>query len=321
MTRRAGQIFALLSLLVLLGVVVAYQFFDQQKLRGDVLTGGYEGTVVCGNGMIESDEQCDDGNVLSGDGCSEICMLEEAQTEIPDTEPDTETPDTETPDGETPDTQTPDAETPDSEVPDTETPDAVTPDTETPDTEIPDTEIPDTEIPDIQPSDPEVPDTEVTEVESDLPPISLEENVPVSSTLENGLLVNRYFTVYGQRTVLDGLQLPQYVPSFRTKVQWISDESNPVAIEIEDPNAARTAFMAPSQETELRFTLEVGPVGSFTPVAQYVFSVVSPLVLTADANRDGIYDFTDLLDLLQNWQSYGSQATQVLAVILSRYQE
>jgi hypothetical protein len=104
-------------------------------------------------------------------------------------------------------------------------------------------------------------------------------------------------------------------------VRWVSDLTNPSTLEIEDVNAARTAFTAPAQEAELKFTLEAGPNDAFAPVAQYIFTVVSPLVLTADANRDGIYDFNDLLDLLQNWQNYGSQATQVLSVILSRYQE
>lgn len=30
----------------------------------------------CGNGTEESDEQCDDGNVTSGDGCNNACQLE-----------------------------------------------------------------------------------------------------------------------------------------------------------------------------------------------------------------------------------------------------
>ena len=34
----------------------------------------------------------------------------------------------------------------------------------------------------------------------------------------------------------------------------------------------------------------------------------------------GKYDFNDLLNLLQNWDSYGDKATTILAVILSRYQ-
>jgi cysteine-rich repeat protein len=31
----------------------------------------------CGNGTIEDGEQCDDGDALSGDGCSSDCQLEE----------------------------------------------------------------------------------------------------------------------------------------------------------------------------------------------------------------------------------------------------
>jgi cysteine-rich repeat protein len=33
-------------------------------------------TSICGNGKIESDEECDDGNILSGDGCSSACTLD-----------------------------------------------------------------------------------------------------------------------------------------------------------------------------------------------------------------------------------------------------
>jgi cysteine-rich repeat protein len=32
--------------------------------------------VICGNGKVEVSEGCDDGNVSSGDGCSEICSVE-----------------------------------------------------------------------------------------------------------------------------------------------------------------------------------------------------------------------------------------------------
>ena len=31
---------------------------------------------VCGNGTVESGEQCDDGNTVSGDGCSSTCQNE-----------------------------------------------------------------------------------------------------------------------------------------------------------------------------------------------------------------------------------------------------
>lgn len=34
------------------------------------------GDLGCGNGVQEGDEQCDDGNVISGDGCSSTCLDE-----------------------------------------------------------------------------------------------------------------------------------------------------------------------------------------------------------------------------------------------------
>jgi len=37
---------------------------------------------ICGNGVIEAGEECDDGNTVSGDGCSATC-----QTEVPGEEP------------------------------------------------------------------------------------------------------------------------------------------------------------------------------------------------------------------------------------------
>ena len=46
----------------------------------NLYTGGKGSVVfdvdVCGNGVVGTDEQCDDGNVLSSDGCSSTCRLE-----------------------------------------------------------------------------------------------------------------------------------------------------------------------------------------------------------------------------------------------------
>lgn len=39
-------------------------------------SGGGITPVGCGNGIVEPPEQCDDGNTVSGDGCSSFCMLE-----------------------------------------------------------------------------------------------------------------------------------------------------------------------------------------------------------------------------------------------------
>jgi fibro-slime domain-containing protein len=33
-------------------------------------------TQICGDGILQSPEQCDDGNTISGDGCSSTCMVE-----------------------------------------------------------------------------------------------------------------------------------------------------------------------------------------------------------------------------------------------------
>lgn len=32
--------------------------------------------ALCGNGMVDEDEVCDDGNDVNGDGCSEQCTIE-----------------------------------------------------------------------------------------------------------------------------------------------------------------------------------------------------------------------------------------------------
>ena len=37
---------------------------------------------VCGNGLLETGEECDDGNLINDDGCSAQCEIEENETEI-----------------------------------------------------------------------------------------------------------------------------------------------------------------------------------------------------------------------------------------------
>jgi cysteine-rich repeat protein len=54
--------------------------------NGTAVIPGYtfRGTILstCGNGIIESTENCDDGNTASGDGCSSICHIEgQSETE------------------------------------------------------------------------------------------------------------------------------------------------------------------------------------------------------------------------------------------------
>ncbi|MBP7061910.1 DUF4215 domain-containing protein [Patescibacteria group bacterium] len=31
---------------------------------------------VCGNGVPEANEQCDDGNLIDGDGCGSVCTID-----------------------------------------------------------------------------------------------------------------------------------------------------------------------------------------------------------------------------------------------------
>lgn len=53
---------------------------------------GAQTSAVCGNGILEEGEECDDGNVQDGDGCSSTCLLEEGPIQdrdgdgIPDAE-------------------------------------------------------------------------------------------------------------------------------------------------------------------------------------------------------------------------------------------
>ena len=47
-------------------------------------------TVSCGNGNIETGEQCDDGNLVNGDGCSSTCQIEPGFTCNTQTNPDTQ---------------------------------------------------------------------------------------------------------------------------------------------------------------------------------------------------------------------------------------
>jgi cysteine-rich repeat protein len=42
---------------------------------------GYNGAPVCGNGQVETGEQCDDGNTVDGDGCSANCTTEQSPSQ------------------------------------------------------------------------------------------------------------------------------------------------------------------------------------------------------------------------------------------------
>ena len=44
-------------------------------------------TLLCGNGVVEGDEECDDGNITDRDGCSSVCLTEFAAAGPPPTNP------------------------------------------------------------------------------------------------------------------------------------------------------------------------------------------------------------------------------------------
>jgi cysteine-rich repeat protein len=54
--------------------VQIFRYGDSTTIPNYVLTAAY--TSLCGNGTLDSGEQCDDGNVANGDGCSATCQLE-----------------------------------------------------------------------------------------------------------------------------------------------------------------------------------------------------------------------------------------------------
>ena len=50
---------------------------DQADSDNDGIGDACEAAAVCGNGVVEGTETCDDGNTVAGDGCSVICIVED----------------------------------------------------------------------------------------------------------------------------------------------------------------------------------------------------------------------------------------------------
>jgi len=50
---------------------------DAIEIKIDTCLGDVVGDIGCGNGLLEGDEECDDGNTIAGDGCSESCLIED----------------------------------------------------------------------------------------------------------------------------------------------------------------------------------------------------------------------------------------------------
>lgn len=77
MIKKQGNIFSLF-----LGVVFAsILFVPFFRVLADTINIGATVPPICGNGAVEGTEACDDGNLVSGDGCSNVCVVEVVEGE------------------------------------------------------------------------------------------------------------------------------------------------------------------------------------------------------------------------------------------------
>ena len=82
------------SLAIDAGLVISGLNEDYQGFGPDIGRYEFASGPICGNSIIESGEQCDDGNTVDGDGCSYLCQIEE-EDDDPDGEGDPPPPPTE----------------------------------------------------------------------------------------------------------------------------------------------------------------------------------------------------------------------------------
>jgi len=64
------------SIVIAGGLIVSSIFFIKQTDADSVVVTTSIVVTVCGNSIVETGEQCDDGNAVSGDGCSSSCQDE-----------------------------------------------------------------------------------------------------------------------------------------------------------------------------------------------------------------------------------------------------
>src|SRR5215210_35264 len=63
------------TLLLAIPMAIALMFGSGQALAQDACGGEIE--CICGDGVLDVGEQCDDGNLVNGDGCSKTCEVEQ----------------------------------------------------------------------------------------------------------------------------------------------------------------------------------------------------------------------------------------------------
>lgn len=64
------------------GIFTISCYPDVVHNRNNVCKTTVNASSECGNGVVESDEQCDDGNYTSGDGCNSVCQTEAADGSV-----------------------------------------------------------------------------------------------------------------------------------------------------------------------------------------------------------------------------------------------
>jgi cysteine-rich repeat protein len=58
------------------GANMPFQSVVAQSSSTSFVIAGFVTIVLCGNGAMETGEECDDANMMSGDGCSDTCLIE-----------------------------------------------------------------------------------------------------------------------------------------------------------------------------------------------------------------------------------------------------
>ena len=74
--RRVARGVKSLSVVINEDPVAAFDFDVGSSVNNSASVPPAPPVVVCGNGILEGLEACDDGNVFSGDGCSNLCLVE-----------------------------------------------------------------------------------------------------------------------------------------------------------------------------------------------------------------------------------------------------
>lgn len=172
------------------------------------------------------------------------------------------------------------------------------------------------DFPSSTPSPSAAPTTDTPSVSSQAVPQEISSSSPqYKKEMVNGIVEFSRYAAYQEKVILDGLLIPEKVAQLTTLVRWTTSEG----IQVDDAKAVKTFFIAPSEQKELVFQLEVLEGEQYNMAGTFRFKIVSPQVIKADVNQDGNYDFTDLLNLLQHWQDFGTESTQIMGFILSQY--